>query len=325
MKIVTIGGGSGQHGILSGLMSFSRKYPDKLEEEDVSAIVTTFDSGGHTGILMEARIPRDVKGNFLPPGDIRQCLAAMANNEFAKKSFQYRIKEGNNSGAVVGNILLDAGYEQHGEDFEQSIELIKKRLDVKGNVYPCTLTRAGFVGVLESGYKVYGEEDLIAKSVWFNSPVKNIFLEPDNIEANPKAVEAILDADKIVLSQGSLFTSLIPNLLVKEIAEAVRKSKAKKVYVMNIVTQRGETDGFTAKKHLEVIEEYLGKNVIDHVVIHKGDLPNELEEKYNMEGQKRVDDDLENGRKIIRTELITKDSPVIRHDPERLAEIIVSL
>ena len=325
MKIATIGGGSGQFGILSGLMSFSRKHPDRLKEENVSAIVTTFDTGGHTGALIEARRPKDIKGKFLPAGDIRQCLAAMANNEFAKKSFQYRIKEGENTGAVVGNILLDAGFEQHGQDFEQSIELVKKILDVKGNVLPCTLTRAKSIGILENGYEVHGEEELVTKSVWFKSPIKKVSLEPNDVKANPKAVKAILEADKIVLSQGSLFTSLIPNLLVKEISEAVRKSKAKKIYVMNIVTQRGETDGFTAKKHLDKIEEYLGKQVIDHVIIHRGDLPLELEKKYNVEGQQRVIDDLENGRKIIRTELITKDSPVIRHDPEKLAEVIVNL
>lgn len=324
MKIVTMGGGSGQHGILTGLVKYS-KIGDELEENDISAIVTTFDTGGHTGTLIEARIPKDIQGRFLPAGDIRQCLAAMANNEHAKKSFQYKIKSGDNKGAVVGNILLDAGYEQHGDDFEQSIELVKQILDVKGNVIPCTLTRAVFCGTLENNYSFTGEDELVTKSIWFNSPIKKIFLEPNEIKANPKAIKAIMEADKIILSQGSLFTSLIPNLLVKEIAEAVKKSKAKKIYVMNIVTQRGETDNFTAKKHLDVLENYLGQNVIDYVIIHKGSLPEELMKKYEAEGQKIVADDLTNGKKVIRTELITKDSPVIRHDPEKLAEIIIKL
>lgn len=324
MKIVTIGGGSGQHAILSGLMLFSRKNPSRLKQEDVSAIVTTFDTGGHTGALIEARIPKDEKGKFLPAGDIRQCLAAMANNEFAKKSFQYRLKEGSNKDAVVGNILLDAGYEQHGEDFEKSIELVKKILDVKGNVIPCTLTRAKFIGELENGYTINGEEELVAKSVWFNSPIKKISIEPEDIKANSKAVKAILEADKIILSQGSLFTSLIPNLLVPEISQAIKSSKAKKIYVMNIVTQRGETDSFTAKKHLEVLENYLGKDVIDYVIINKSELPAELKEKYESEGQMIVADDLNDGRKIMRAELIAKDSPVIRHDPEKLAETIIN-
>jgi len=324
MKIVTIGGGSGQHSILTGLTNRARSH-DELEQNNISAIVSTFDTGGHTGILMEARIPKDEKGRFLPAGDIRQCLAAMANNEHAKKSFQYRIKEGDNKGAVVGNILLDAGYEQHGDDFEQSIELVKKILDVKGNVIPCTLTRAEFHGVLENGYSVKGEEELISKAVWFNSQIKEVSLEPENVKANPKAIKAILEADKIVLSQGSLFTSLIPNLSVKEICDAVKKSSAKKIYVMNIVTQRGETDGFTAKKHLEVLERYLGPNVIDYIIIHKGELPSKLKIKYELEGQKRVVDDLGESERVIRKELIAKDSPVLRHDPDKLAEVILGL
>ncbi len=325
MKIVTIGGGSGQHSILSGLMLAAKKHPDKLKEEDVSAVVSTFDTGGHTGALMEARIPKDEKGKFLPAGDIRQCLAAMANNEFAKKSFQYRIKEGGNTGAVVGNILLDAGYEQHGEDFEKSIELVKKILDVKGSVYPCTLTRAKFHGILENNYTIYGGEELVAKAVWFKSAIKKIFLEPDSIEANPKAAEAILEADMVILSQGSLFTSLIPNLLVRGIAEALKNTKAKKIYVMNLVTQRGETDGFTAKNHVDAVEAYLGNDVIDYVIIHKGECSPELKQRYESEGQLFVKDDLENGKKIIRTDLTAKDSPVLRHDPEKLAETILGL
>ena len=324
MKIVTIGGGSGQHGILSGLVSFSIKHPDKLKQEDVSAIVTTFDTGGHTGRLTKARVPKDVKGNFLPPGDIRQCLAAMANNEYAKKIFQHKLKEGNNKGSVVGNDLLDAAYEQHENDFEKGIELIKNMLDVKGNVFPCTLQRAEFKGILENGYEISGEEELVAQSVWFNSPIKTVSLVSEEIKANKKAVQAILEADKIVLSQGSLFTSLIPNLLVKDIADAIRKSKAKKIYIMNIVTQRGETDGFTARKHLEVLEEYLGKSVIDYIIIHNGELPSELQKKYESEGQNKVVDDLDDKR-TIRTELITKDFPVLRHDPEKLAETIINL
>jgi uncharacterized cofD-like protein len=325
MKIVTIGGGSGQHGILSGLTEFSKKYPDHLRQEDVSAIVSTFDSGGHTKKLIEARIPKDVKGNFLPPGDIRQCLAAMANNEFAKKSFQYRIQTGENRGAVVGNILLDAGYEQHGDDFEQSIELLKKILDVKGNVFPCTLTRADFHGVLENDYEVSGEENVVESAVWFNTRIRQVYVKPATIPANKKAVKAILEADKVILSQGSLFTSLIPNLLVPEIADAIKKTKAKKIYIMNIVTQRGETDGFSAKKHLEILEEYLGKDVIDHIIIHTGELPSRLEKRYEQEGQRLVADDLGDDPRAIRTGLVAYDSPFLRHDPEKLAAIILKL
>ncbi len=322
MNVVTIGGGSGQHALLTGLQNYSISNT-KLKQENISAVVSTFDTGGHTGRLTEARIPKDVKGNFLPVGDIRQCLAALSNNEDSKKWFQYRIKEGDNVGAVVGNILLDAGYEQHDSDFEKAIELVKTILDVKANVFPCTLKRANFGGTLSNGYDVVGEEELVEKSIWFNSRIKKVYLKPTDIPANPKAIEAILKADKIILSQGSIYTSLIPNLLVKEIVEAIRQSKAEVIYVMNIVTQRGETDEFTAKAHLDVVEEYLGKNVINKIIINANHVPEELLKKYESEGQKIVEDDLGDDKRVVRAELLTKGSPVLRHDPDKLIETIM--
>ncbi|HME86860.1 MAG TPA: gluconeogenesis factor YvcK family protein [Candidatus Nanoarchaeia archaeon] len=321
-NIVTIGGGSGQHGILIGLLGFAKKHSDKLRQEDITAIVTTFDTGGHTKMLLDARKPKDVKGNFLPPGDIRQCLAAMANNEDAKKLFELRLKEGYNENSSWGNNFLDGAYELFNNNFEKAINMAKKFLDVKGNVLPCTLTRAEFSGVLKNGYEVKGEEDLVEKSVWFNSPIKSIAIKPANIKANEKAVKAILEADIIVLSQGSLYTSLLPNILVPGIAQAIRKSEAKKVYVMNIVTQRGETDGFTAQDHIDVIEDHLGKEVIDKILIHEGDISDSMKKKYESEGQELVVDNLVD-RRAVRTRLIADDSPVLRHDPQKVAEIIM--
>ncbi len=323
MKVVTIGGGSGQHGVLLGLVEYSKRNKN-LKQEEITAIVSTFDTGGHTKVLLDARRPKDTKGNFLPPGDIRQCLAAMANNQDAKKLFQYRIRDGDNKGAVIGNILLDAGYEQHGSDFEKAIELAKKFLDVRGNVLPCTLVRAQFYGVLENGYSVMGEEELIEKAIWCDSRIKKIALKPSNVHANAKAVNAIKEADKIIFSQGSIYTSLLPNILIKEIADSIRKSKAQKVYIMNIVTQRGETDGFTAQDHLNLVEEYLGKDVIDKIIIHDGKLPQQLIEKYEKEGQEQVVDNLVDKR-VVHANLIANDSPVLRHDPEKLAETIIKL
>ncbi len=317
-KIVTIGGGSGQYGILTGL-----KRNDKVKQEDISAIVTTFDSGGNTGLLLEARKPKDVKGNYLPIGDIRQCLAALANRPI--EMFQYRIKEGENKGAVVGNVILDALFEMHKNDFQKAIEEARKEYDVRGNVYPCTLTRGHFYGVLRDGHKIDGENMLVEMSMFYESPVEKIAIEPSDLEANLEAVQALLTADKIILSQGSLYTSLLPNIAVKGISEAIRKSSAKKVYIMNIVTQRGETDRFTAKRHVDEIEKYLGEGTIDRVVLHSGELPQGLEAKYAREMQQRVVDDLGNHGRVIRGELIAKDSPVLRHDPDKLAEIILGL
>jgi len=324
-KIVTIGGGSGQHGILTGLMNYSRMNPDKLKQENISAVVTTFDTGGHTGELLEARKPRDTQGNYLPAGDIRQCLDAMANNDEVRKLFRYRLKHGANHGTVVGNTLLDAACEMEGDDFEKAIDLLRKFLEVRGNAYPCTTKRARFYGLLKNGRKIGGEDLLAEKAAWFMSPIQKISIEPEDIAANKNAVSEISKADIIVLSQGSLYTSLIPNIAVKEISDAIADSDAKKLYVMNIVTQRGETDGFTAKDHVRTLEDYLGEDILDYIIIHSGGIPREQEVTYEQEGQKRVLDDLAEDSRTIRAELIAHDSPVLRHNPDKLAKVILEL
>lgn len=324
-KIVTIGGGSGQHGILTGLMNYARKNSDKLRQEDISAVVTTFDTGGHTGNLLEARKPRDTQGNYLPAGDVRQCLDAMANQEEVRKLFRYRLEHGANRGTVVGNTLLDAACEMEGDDFEKAIDLLRSILQVRGNVYPCTTKRAHFYGILKNGRKIDGENLLAEKAAWFKSPIQKILIEPEDIAANRNVISAISEADIIVLSQGSLYTSLIPNIAVKGIAEAIAKSAAKKAYVMNIVTQRGETDEFTAKDHVRTLEEYLGRDILNNIIIHSGEIPRAQEVMYEEEGQRRVLDDLLEDRRVIRAELIAHDSPVLRHDPDKLAEVIIKL
>ncbi len=320
MKIVTIGGGSGQFSLLSGLISFARKNSQILNETNISAIVSTADTGGHTGRLLEARKPKDTRGDFLPPGDIRQCLAAMANDEMNKSFFQFRTDDG----AASGNDFLNAAYDFFNHDFRKAIEYARKFLQVKGNVYPASMIRPVFGGVLENGKRIIGQERLVERGLFYGYPIDEVFIDGD-VEANTDAVQAILEADKIILSQGSLFTSLIPNLLVKGIKEAIQKSKAQKIYIMNIVTQRGETDTFTAKDHIEELEKYLGTDVLDHIILNANHIPLESEEKYKREGQYRVQDDLGDDPRAVRDSLLTMHSAVLRHDPERLAEIIVKL
>ncbi|MBN2421072.1 YvcK family protein [Candidatus Woesearchaeota archaeon] len=320
-KIATLGGGSGHYSLLLGLKNYANKNPNSLREENISAIMPTSDNGGHTGLLLGQR---GLEGEFLPPGDIRQCLAALANNDEAKKFFQYRIKKGENKGAVVGNIFLDAAYEQH-ESFEAAIDLFKKELDVRANVYPSTLKRTELAAILQKNkYEVKGEDEIVKQVILYNTPIERVFLNPKNVKANPKAIEAILNADKVVLAQGSLYTSLIPNLLVREIRTALKQTKADVIYVMNIVTQRGETDDFDVSRHLEVLEKYSGKKVIDKIMVNKSDVPSSLIQKYDGEGQKLVHNHSDDPR-IIEADLITKTSPVIRHDPDKLAEVIMKL
>ncbi len=324
-KIVTIGGGSGHYNILAGLTEYAKCNPTLLKQSDISAVVSTSDSGGHSGALIDARRDRDSRGNYLPPGDIRQCLVAFAN-EKTREILQHRLKHGDNKGSVVGNALLDAFYEKEGNDFEKGIEALRELFSIEGNVLPVTLERTTLKAKLSNGYEISGEDEIVHKSVWYNSPIQSISLEPTAVRANKKALEAILEADSIVLSQGSLYTSLIPSFLVKEVRDAVEKTNAKKIYVMNIVTQRGETDGFTAKKHLDVLESYFGAHIIDHVIIHNGGVPQSLRQKYENEGQQLVIDDLDvSDSRIIRTPLLRSDAPVLRHDSNKLAEIIMNV
>jgi uncharacterized cofD-like protein len=320
MKIVTIGGGSGQFSLLSGLIRFARKNPDKLKEENISAVVSTADTGGHTGKLLETRKPKDAEGRFLPPGDIRQCLAAMANDEVNKSFFQFR----NEEGATPGNDFLNSAFDFFNKDFTKAIEFARKFLNVKGNVYPTSRIRALSGAILSNGKKVLGQEQLVVKSLYYGYPISELFLE-NEVEANRDAVNAILESDKIILSQGSIYSSLIPNLLVKGIPEAIRNSKAQKIYIVNIVTQRGETDGFTVKKHIETVEKYLGKGVIDKIIVNSSTIPAELEQRYKIEGQHRVENDCKNDSRIILAELLRDDSSVLRHDPDKLAEVIMKL
>lgn len=319
MNIVTIGGGSGQHSTLTGLVSFAREHPHILSEEKISAIVSTTDHGGHTGRLLDSRKPKDAEGTFLPPGDVRQCLAAMAHDEENKSFFQFRNEDGNTS----GNDFLNNAFDFFEHDFKKAIEFGRKFLGVRGNVYPGSTLRPTFWGVLENGAKIMDEEKVVEQSLTTGSPIKEVYLEP-NVDANPDALTAIENADKIIITQGSLFTSAIPNLLIAGFPEAIRNSKAKKIYVMNITTQPGETADYSAQKHLDILESYLGEGVLDYVVIHTGEIPLELKQKYESQGQHVVVDDL-NSEKVVRTSLVRTDSPVLRHDPLKLAETIVKL
>ncbi len=326
MKVTSIGGGSGQYGVLEGLKKYAIQHPEKLKQEDISAIVTTTDNGGHTKILIKEREPRDPQGRFLPPGDVRQALCALSFNE--KISEWFKIRDKNNES--LGNKILSGLFDKYEGDFEKVIEEAShpNALNVKGKVYPCTLKRAIFCGILENGYKIHGEEELVRSAIVYGFPIKEVFIEPTDIEANPKAVEAILNSDKIILSQGSLYTSLIPNLLVKDIAEAIRKSKGTKIYIMNLATQRGETDNFTAKDHIRVIEKYLNTN-IDKIIINNTTIPYQARENYRKKGQQIVEIDVEKNQRFVLTDLLLipekiDEDTILRHDPYKIADAIIN-
>lgn len=317
-KIVVLGGGTGSFTVLKGL----KRYPIEL-----TAVVNMVDDGGSTGIL------RDELG-VLPPGDVRQCLVALSeSSELMRKLMNYRFEDGRLRGHSFGNILITA-LEKTTGSFEAAVEEVGKILAIKGRVVPATTDKVRLVLELEDGTILYGENN-IQNADLCNERIKKLFLNP-RARANQKALEAIKDADLIVIGPGSIYTSLIPNLLIDGIAEAVIKSKAKKVFVVNLMNKKNKTKGFNVKDHVKLLESYLGGS-FDYVLFNVQKPPAELLERYAKESE-LVDYDealLKERRfipikafspkpaKVKKGDIIKRN--LIRHDSYKLAEVIIKL
>lgn len=314
-SIVTIGGGTGQFTLLSGL----KKYPVKL-----SAIVSMADDGGSTGKL------RDELG-VLPPGDVRQCLVALSESDLVMRDlFNYRFEKGGLVGHSFGNIFLST-LEKITGSFDEAVSLVGKVLAINGEVIPVTTSDVRLV---------YGSGDAAAvgeyavQDVVIEDPDR-LRLEPD-AKANPKALEAIVKADCIVIGPGNLYCSIIPNLLVRGVPEAIASSRAKVVYNCNLMTKKEHTDGFSVSDFVREIERYVGRGRIDFVTFNNVMPEPELQERYADEGQPvRVDVDQEGAQSFsaLPADLISSSIDIqkksdavrrtlIRHDPEVLASLI---
>ena len=310
-KIVVIGGGTGLSTMLRGL---------KYYTSNITAIVTVGDDGGGSGKLRE-----DL--GMLPPGDIRNCILALADTEpIMKELLQYRFKDGRLKNQSFGNLFL-AAMAGISDNFEDAIQKMSSVLAVVGKVLPVTLDDMQLKAVLKNGNVVKGESQIPNEAIKQKSAIERLMLEPENATPLKEALDAIKEADAIVMGPGSLYTSVIPNLLVNKISSAVRKSKAYKVYISNIMTQPGETDGFTASDHLKTIQKYGGKDIVECVIANCGAISDELKEKYNKEGAKIVELDEENiknqGVDLIVGNLIKMESGFIKHDADYLAQILV--
>jgi len=248
-KIVCIGGGTGVSMILSGL----KKYP-----VDLTAIVTMFDSGGSSG-----KLRREL--GVLPIGDIRQSLISTADNTDLAQIFNYR-----DAGESMGNYLI-IEEERKNKSLEKAIRNWKKKLRAKADIIPVVLKESDIVVLLKNNKKIKEEENIINCRYLSKIGIKKLFLEPE-VNANPRAVSAIKDADLIIIGPGKFYTSLIPNLLVRGITEAIRSSKAKKIFVCNLMTQLGNTDNLGVENFVDILEEYLGENKINHVIFNTGKL-----------------------------------------------------
>ncbi|MEK9176535.1 MAG: gluconeogenesis factor YvcK family protein [Patescibacteria group bacterium] len=322
-KILTIGGGTGSYVALEGL----KKYDLKL-----TAIVTMMDSGGSSGKL------RDELG-VLPPGDIRQCLVALSeSSKLMRDMFNYRFEEGGLKGHSFGNIFLST-LEKNTGSMKKAISEVGKILRIKGNVVPITFTKNTNLCVdLEDGTAIVGETHIdVLEKMQKRARIVKAYLKPE-AELNEDAKRAIEKADYILIGPGDLYTSVIPNLLVNNVPEIIKKSKAKKIFVMNLMTKHGQTTNYSAKDHVEDIEKYLGIGVIDYVLVNSKLPRRDTLSWYEEFEEYPVKDDLEESKdyEIIRKNLI-KDvivkntdhdelrRSIIRHDSEKLAQEVIKI
>lgn len=318
-KIVVIGGGTGLSTLLRGL----KKYTSNL-----TAVVTMTDDGGSSGLLQKQM------GGILPPGDIRNCLVALADAEpLMQQLFQYRFETTETgdglSGHSFGNLLIAAMADITG-DFEKAVEETSSILAIRGRVLPSTVESVVLVGEMADGREVTGETAIAHDA----AAIEKIKLCPDAPRALPEGLRAIRDADIIIMGPGSVFTSVVPNLLVKEIAEAVFQSRALKAYVCNVMTQPGESDGFAASDHVAAIEKHVapvlgeGKHVFDYVFVNTARPTGDMMSRYTKTGAEFVTPDVEviaaRGYKAVKGSFIS-ESAVVRHDPDKLAKNILRL
>lgn len=304
-KIVAMGGGNGLSNLLSGL---------KHHTNNLTAIVTVADDGGSSG-----EIRRNV--GILPPGDIRDCLAALSDDEeLLTTIFQYRFAADMGlNGHSLGNLLITALTEITGS-FEEAVAESGRVLAIQGQVLPSTLHDVKLAASIshpgaKKDRKINGESQIPQHS----GTIERVWLEPPNPAAYPPAVQAILNADIIVLGPGSLYTSIMPILLVPDIAKAIRASKALKFYVCNVATQNGETNGFCASEHIQTIEKHIGPNFFDIVVVN-----NKFEGRLQNSEWVRLDEEINQRPDAYKAALIDKENPW-RHDKRKLASAIVDL
>lgn len=305
--ITVVGGGHGLSVLLRGI---------KQATSNVTAVVTVADDGGSSG-----RLRQDL--GMIPPGDLRNCLVALADTEpLMEKLFQHRFEGSSElSGHSFGNLFIAAMTQVTG-DVETALKESSKVLAVKGQVLPASKEFVRLDAIMEDGTVVCGESQIPEA----HKKIHRVKLYPEQAEAVQSSLDAIRNAEAIVLGPGSLYTSVIPNLLVEGIGDAICRSKAVKIYICNVMTQPGETDGYTASMHVKAIMDHAGRNAVDYVIVNSTPVPEDLKRKYAETGAYPVvvDDDALNqlGVGIIKADLITsKDA--IHHDPKKLCDSVM--
>lgn len=307
-KIVVVGGGTGLSSLLRGLKQYTR---------NLTAIVTVADDGGSSGRLREEM-------GIQPPGDVRNCLVALADTEKIMDTlFSYRFESGTLEGHSLGNLLL-AGLTDTFGDFQKGIEQVSKVFALRGKVFPSTLEQVQLMADFEDGRQVVGETAVRET----DGKIIRVHLQPRDCTPVPDALQALAEADLIVLGPGSLYTSVLPNLLVEGLREKIRKVNAPVVYVCNVMTEKGETDGFKVSDHLKAILDHCGPGFVDAVLATKGEITAPILQRYVEEEAAPVVTDPREverlGARYFEANLV-QERNVVRHDPDILAKELVRL
>jgi uncharacterized cofD-like protein len=319
VRVVAIGGGTGLSTVLRGLKEYVAPAPgdgSRFPISDLAAVVTVTDDGGSSG-----RLRRDYR--VLPPGDIRNCMVALSQDEaLLGRLFQYRFSAGRGlKGHSFGNLFLTALSNITG-DFTRAVTLSGEVLAIRGRIFPSTNQMVSLQAALENGRIVNGESR-IGRSL---SPIRRVRLVPRTVKPLPEVMEAFAKADLILLGPGSLYTSIIPNLLVPGVAKAIARSRAPRIYIANIMTQPGETSGLSLADHVRAIRQHTGERILDWVVLNNHTIEPGILRRYRAKGSEPVRMDTREvermGLRCLSEHLLEVHS-VIRHDSKRLASLLL--
>ena len=318
LRVVSIGSGNGLSALLQGLKNFAQCAEPTLPALDITAIVTVTDDGGSSG-----RLRREF--DVLPPGDIRNCMVALSEDSaLLSRLFQYRFSSGRGlKGHSFGNLFLMALTQIMG-DFPEAVRVSSEVLKIAGRIYPSTTADVALGAILADGTKVVGETR-ISRS---RQPIERIHLIPRKVRPMPAALDAIACADVITLGPGSLYTSVVPNLLVEGVASAIRHSPAARAYFVNLMSQPGETTGLLASDHIRAIHRHAGRKFLDYAVVNTRPITSAVKKRYAREEAKPVENDvdaiLKMGVKVVTGNLARRGDKV-RHDPVATAAVVMRL
>jgi len=319
LKLVAIGGGTGLSTLLAGLKAFVGARGDETWIDSLSAIVTVSDDGGSSGRLRDEL-------QMLPPGDIRNCMIALSeDSNLLSRLFRYRFGgSGDLAGHSFGNLFLAALTEVTG-DFVEAVRLSSEVLASKGHIFPATISDVRLIAELEDGREVYGETQITAA----RSRIRRLRLVPEKCQPLPAAIAAIRDADIITVGPGSLYTSIIPNLLVDGVADAIAESNATCIFIANLMTQPGETDGYDVGQHLEAVQRYAPEVRFDYVIVNDAPIKPSQRELYDADGAYQLVLDpamdrttIDSQIKVVRRDLLD-EGEMVRHNSKRLAGVVI--